>query len=48
MMAEDIEAKGPVRLADVEVAQREILEVAKRMADAGDIVISSGAGDDFV
>lgn len=48
MMAEDIEAKGPVRLADVEAAQRDILETAKRMADAGDIVINTGGGDDYV
>ncbi|NNF17590.1 MAG: flagellar motor switch protein FliG [Gammaproteobacteria bacterium] len=48
MLQEDLEAKGPVRLSDVEAAQREILVVAKRMADAGDIVISTGAGDDYV
>jgi flagellar motor switch protein FliG len=45
MMAEDLEARGPVRLADVEAAQREILEVARRMADAGDIVLASGGAD---
>ena len=48
MLREDLEAKGPVRVSDVEEAQREILVVAKRMADAGDIVISSGGGDDYV
>ncbi len=48
MLQEDLEAKGPVRVSDVEEAQREILVVAKRMADAGDIVISTGGGDDFV
>ena len=48
MLQEDLEAKGPVRLSDVEDAQREILMVAKRMADAGEIVISSGGGDEFV
>ncbi len=48
MLQEDLEAKGPVRLSDVEEAQREILIVAKRMADAGDIVIASGGGDEFV
>ncbi len=45
MMAEDLEARGPVRLADVEAAQREILEVARRMADAGDLVLATGGGD---
>ncbi|MFK8029916.1 MAG: flagellar motor switch protein FliG [Gammaproteobacteria bacterium] len=48
MLQEDLEAKGPVRLSDVEEAQREILVIAKRMADDGDIVISSGGGDEFV
>ncbi|MEO1576024.1 MAG: FliG C-terminal domain-containing protein, partial [Pseudomonadota bacterium] len=47
MMAEDLEARGPVKLADVEAAQRNILEVARRMADAGDIVLASG-GSDYV
>lgn len=45
MMAEDLEARGPVRLADVEAAQREILEVARKMADAGDLVLATGGGD---
>ncbi|MEM7081992.1 MAG: flagellar motor switch protein FliG [Pseudomonadota bacterium] len=48
MLREDLEAKGPVRLSDVEEAQRDILTVAQRMAEAGDIVISSGGGDEFV
>lgn len=47
MMAEDLEARGPVKLADVEAAQRNILEVARRMADAGDIVLATG-GSDYV
>ncbi|MFK7886262.1 MAG: flagellar motor switch protein FliG [Gammaproteobacteria bacterium] len=47
MMAEDLEARGPVKLADVEAAQRNILEVARRMSEAGDIVLSSG-GSDYV
>jgi len=37
MMREDLEAKGPVRLKDVEDAQKEVLAVAKRLADAGEI-----------
>lgn len=48
MLQEDLEARGPVRLSDVEEAQKEILLVAKRLADAGDIVISTGGGDEFV
>ncbi|MFK8016207.1 MAG: flagellar motor switch protein FliG, partial [Gammaproteobacteria bacterium] len=45
MMAEDLEARGPVRLADVEAAQRDILDVARKMADAGDLMLGTGGGD---
>jgi flagellar motor switch protein FliG len=44
MMREDLDAKGPVRLKDVELAQKEILDVAARMAEAGDISLG-GKGD---
>ena len=48
MMREDLEAKGPVRLKDVEAAQKEILEVASRMADAGDISLGGKGDDEYV
>lgn len=48
MMREDLEAKGPVRLKDVEDAQKEILEVATRMADAGDISLGGKGEDEYV
>ena len=41
LLRDDLEVKGPVRLSEVEVAQKEILTVARRMADAGEIVLSS-------
>jgi flagellar motor switch protein FliG len=47
MLAEDMEAKGPVRLADVEAAQKEILVAARRLAEAGEIVLG-GKGEEFV
>ncbi len=47
ILLEDMEAKGPVRLADVEAAQKEILAVARRLADEGTIVLSGGE-EDFV
>ncbi len=37
LLRDDLEARGPVRVSDVEKAQREILAVARRMADAGEI-----------
>ncbi|PXV66050.1 flagellar motor switch protein FliG [Sinimarinibacterium flocculans] len=47
MLVEDMEAKGPAKLSDVEAAQKEILAVARRLADAGTIVIG-GKGEAFV
>lgn len=48
MLREDLEAKGPVRMKDVEVAQKEILGVAQRMSDAGEISLGSKSGDEYV
>jgi len=46
LIQDDIEGTGPVRLADVEHAQREIVRIARRMAEKGEI--SLGLQDDFV
>jgi len=48
ILRDDIASKGPVRLADVEVAQKEILAVAQRLAEEGSIVLAGGGGDEFV
>jgi flagellar motor switch protein FliG len=48
MMREDLEAKGPVRVKDVEEAQKEILAVAKRLADAGEISLGGKGDDEYV
>lgn len=48
MMKEDLEAKGPVRLKDVEEAQKEVLSVAKRLADAGEISLGGKGDDEYV
>lgn len=42
LLRDDLEAKGPVRLTEVEEAQKEILTIARRMADAGEIMLGSG------
>lgn len=47
MLREDLEAKGPIKLAEVEGAQKEILSTAKQLADEGELMIGKG-GDDFV
>jgi flagellar motor switch protein FliG len=47
MMRDDLEARGPVRLADVEAAQKEVLAVARKLADAGTISLG-GKGEEYV
>jgi flagellar motor switch protein FliG len=46
MMREDLEAKGPVRLSEVEAEQKEILKIARRLADEGQLVLGGKGGDD--
>jgi flagellar motor switch protein FliG len=48
MLRDDLEAKGPVRLSEVEGAQKEILAVARRLADAGDIQLGGAGGEEYV
>lgn len=49
MMRDDLEAKGPVKLSDVESAQKEILTLARKLAEAGTISLgSSGGGEQYV
>lgn len=45
MMREDLQAKGPVRLSDVEKQQKEILQIVRRLAEEGQITLG-GSGDD--
>ena len=47
LLRDDLEAKGPVKLSEVEAAQKEILIIARRMADAGEIVLG-GSGEEMV
>jgi flagellar motor switch protein FliG len=46
MMREDMEAMGPVRLKEVDDAQAAVVATAKALADAGEIVISTGSEED--
>jgi len=45
-LREDLEARGPVRVSEVEAEQKELLKVVRRLADEGQIVIGGGGGDD--
>ena len=48
MLRDDMENRGPARVSDVEAAQKEILEVTRRLADEGEIMLGGGGGDDFI
>ncbi|MBZ0093318.1 MAG: flagellar motor switch protein FliG [Burkholderiales bacterium] len=47
MLHDDLEAKGAVRLSEVEAEQKEILKTVRRLADEGQIVIG-GKGEESV
>ncbi|MBU3071172.1 flagellar motor switch protein FliG [Aestuariicella sp. G3-2] len=47
LLKDDLEAKGPVKLSEVEGAQKEILGIARRMADAGEIMLG-GSGEQML
>jgi flagellar motor switch protein FliG len=48
MMRDDLENKGPVRLSEVEGAQKEILAIARRMADSGELALGGKGAEQFV
>ena len=45
---DEMEALGPVRLTEVQEAQKRIINVARRLSDEGSIVLAGRGGDDFV
>ena len=47
MLREDLETRGPVKLSDVEAAQKEIITTARRLADEGQLLLA-GAGEQMV
>ncbi len=48
LLRDDLEAKGPVKVSEVETCQKEILTIARRMADAGELVLGGGAGEQMI
>jgi flagellar motor switch protein FliG len=48
MMREDLESKGPVRLSEVEAQQKEILQIVRRLADEGQIMLGAKGDDAYV
>ncbi|TCO79951.1 flagellar motor switch protein FliG [Marinisporobacter balticus] len=48
MIKEDMEFMGPVRLRDVEEAQQKIVNMIRKLEEAGEIIISRGGGDEII
>ncbi|MBO6133266.1 MAG: flagellar motor switch protein FliG [Lachnospiraceae bacterium] len=48
MIKEDMDFMGPVRMKDVEEAQQKIVNVIRKLEEAGEIVISRGGGDEII
>ncbi len=48
ILKDDMEARGPVKLAEVEAAQKEIVVIAQRLAEEGTINLGGKGGGDFV
>ena len=47
-LREDLEARGPMRLSEVEAQQREIIKIVRRLAEEGQVVLGGGADDALV
>lgn len=48
MLREDLESRGPVKLSDVEGAQKEVIVIARRLADEGQISLGGAGGEEMV
>ncbi len=48
LLKDDLEAKGPVKLSDVEAAQKAIITQARQMAEDGTIMMSGRGGETYV
>ena len=48
MLKDDLESKGPVKISDVEGAQKEILSIARRLAESGDISLDGSSSDEYI
>jgi flagellar motor switch protein FliG len=48
MLRDDMEAKGPVRVSEVEAEQKEILKIVRRLSDEGQIALGGRGEESFV
>ena len=45
LIKEEMEFMGPVRVSDVEAAQQQIVDVVRRLEDAGEVIIAGRGGE---
>jgi flagellar motor switch protein FliG len=45
LIKEEMEFMGPVRVSDVEAAQQKIVDIVRRLEDAGEVIIAGKGGD---
>jgi len=48
MLRDDLDSRGPVKVSEVEAAQKEILGVARRLADEGTISLGGGGAEQMI
>ena len=48
MLRDDLEAAAPAKLSDVEASQKEIVAIARRLEEAGEISLGGGSSDELV
>ncbi|CBL46751.1 Flagellar motor switch protein [gamma proteobacterium HdN1] len=48
LLRDDLETRGPVKVSEVEGAQKEILAIARRMAESGEITLGGKGGDEMI
>ncbi|ADP16097.1 flagellar motor switch protein FliG [Achromobacter xylosoxidans A8] len=48
MLREDLDAQGPIRMSKVEAEQKKILQIARRLAESGQIVLGNQGDDAYV
>jgi flagellar motor switch protein FliG len=47
-LKEELDSRGPVRVAEVEAEQKEMLKIVRRLSEEGQLVLGGGSGDDFL
>lgn len=48
LLRDDLEAQGPVKVSEVEAAQKEIISTARKLAEAGEISLGGKGGEEMI